>query len=244
MNINKQTELCDLPSAGKLYSGSLSSGAIELRYPTTEQEDILTNSNYIKQGTVIDKLLQSVIATEGFNYKDLLSGDKNSIMVATRILLYGSEYKFTVTNPYDETKVPITINLGELKEQKLGIEPLTLGVNEFEFTTPKGDKLTFKMLTHGDEDNIEAEIKGLKKIKPNESKSVTTRLVHTILSINGKKDQASIREYVKTMSAHDARALREYINKNSPNVELKWEYDFGNGIEEVSVPVTTEFFWP
>lgn len=246
MDINKFTEECILPSEGKLYKGILASGSIQIKYPTAEQEDILTNSNYIKQEIVIDKLLQSVIETKGFEYKDLLTGDKNVIMVSTRILLYGKDYKFSVTNPLNpEDKIIVTVDLTTLKEKKLVIEPIESNTNEFEFTTPfGGDKLTFKMLTHGDEEKIDIEIKNLRKIRPNESKAVTTRLAYTILSVNGKRDTQTIREYISKIRSQDSKALREYINDNSPNIELNYSYDFGKGIQEESMPITTDFFWP
>ena len=57
------TEEIELPSKGLLYSSDspLSSGKIELKYMTAKEEDILMNTNYINNGTVIDKLLQSLI---------------------------------------------------------------------------------------------------------------------------------------------------------------------------------------
>ena len=48
---------------------------------TAKEEDILTNQNYIQKGTVIDKLLQSLIVTP-IDYNDLLTGDKNAILIA------------------------------------------------------------------------------------------------------------------------------------------------------------------
>ena len=52
------TEEVTLPSKGLLYpEGSpLKKGVIEMKYMTAREEDILTNQNYIKGGTVIDKL--------------------------------------------------------------------------------------------------------------------------------------------------------------------------------------------
>ena len=90
------TETVELPSKGILYSedNPLSSGKIEMKYMTAREEDILTNQNYIRQGVVIDKLLQSLIKSN-INYNDLLIGDKNAIMIAARILAYGSSYEFT-----------------------------------------------------------------------------------------------------------------------------------------------------
>ena len=71
------SEEVTLPSKGLLYpEGSpLRSGVIEMKYMTAREEDILTNQNYIKNGTVIDKLLQSLILSP-INYNDLLIGDK------------------------------------------------------------------------------------------------------------------------------------------------------------------------
>ena len=81
------TETVVLPSKGLLYpkDNPLSSGDIEIKYMSAKEEDILTNQSYIKDGTVLDKLLKSLIVTK-INYNDLLTGDKNAIMIAARIL--------------------------------------------------------------------------------------------------------------------------------------------------------------
>ena len=57
------TEQVELPSRGLVYplDNPLSSGKIEMKYMTAKEEDILTNQNYIKDGSVIDKLLKSLI---------------------------------------------------------------------------------------------------------------------------------------------------------------------------------------
>ncbi len=95
------TEVIDLPSKGYLYpEGSpLRSGKLDLKYMTAASEDILTNQSYLKSGIMIDKLLQSLIATPGVNYDDILVGDKNAILYAARILGYGPEYNFKTENP-------------------------------------------------------------------------------------------------------------------------------------------------
>ena len=84
---NLPTETVELPSKGLLYpeSSPLSSGTIEMKYMTAKEEDILTNTNYIKQGTAINKLLKSLIVNKDVNFSELLIGDKNAIMVAARI---------------------------------------------------------------------------------------------------------------------------------------------------------------
>ena len=94
------TEEVTLPSKGLLYpEGSpLRKGVIEMKYMTAKEEDILTNQNYIANGTVIDKLIKSLIVSK-FDYNDLLIGDKNAILITSRILGYGQEYSFNFTNP-------------------------------------------------------------------------------------------------------------------------------------------------
>jgi hypothetical protein len=81
------TEQIDLPSKGLIYSpeSPLSKGTIEMKYMTAKEEDILSNANFIRNGTVIDKLLQSMIVTPDIDYNMLLNGDKNAILIAARI---------------------------------------------------------------------------------------------------------------------------------------------------------------
>ena len=93
------TETVELPSKGILYpkESPLAQGKIEMKYMTAREEDILTNQNYIRQGTVIQKLLESMIVTEGIDYNDLLMGDKDAILLAARILGYGKNYDIRYT---------------------------------------------------------------------------------------------------------------------------------------------------
>ncbi len=125
-----------------------------------KEEDILTNVNYIKSGIVIDKLLQSLIVTP-IDYNELLIGDKNAILVAARVLGYGKDYNINYGGK------EITIDLSKLEDKIIDESLYKRGINEFPFTLPhSGNNITFKLLTHGDEQKIEAEIKGLQKINP------------------------------------------------------------------------------
>ena len=88
-----QTETIELPSKGLIYpeDNPLSSGKVEIKYMTAKEEDILSNQTYIQNGTVLEKLLESVIVSK-INLKDLIIGDNNAVLIATRILGYGADY--------------------------------------------------------------------------------------------------------------------------------------------------------
>jgi hypothetical protein len=236
------TEQVTLPSKGLLYpkESPLAKGEIEMKYMTAKEEDILTNANYLKNGTVIDKLLQALIVTD-INYNDLLVGDKNAILIAARILGYGKDYSVTYNG------VETVVDLTQLGEKTVDYSLFKAGSNEFTFTLPKsGNTITFKLLTHGDEQKIDAEIKGLQKVNPNSSTDLTTRMKYIITSINGDRDQKSIRDFIDTfLLAPDARSLRQYYNQISPDIDMKYipsnEDYVGEGVE---IPISFNFFWP
>ena len=77
------TEVLSLPSQGLLYpeDSPLRSGTIDVKYMTAKEEDILTSTNLIAQGKVIERLLESVIVTPNVKLDDLLVGDKNAVMI-------------------------------------------------------------------------------------------------------------------------------------------------------------------
>ena len=233
------TETIELPSKGLLYpeDSELAKGTVEIKYMTAKEEDILTNQSYIKDGTVLDKLMKSLIVTE-CDYNDLLIGDKNAIMVASRVLGYGGKYKFDYLGEEQEIDLALVENK-ELKE-----ELFQNRVNEFSFTLPYSkNEVTFKLLTQKDEQAITRELNGLKKIKKDHSPELTTRLKYLITSIEGKRDTKDIRNFVDNyLLAKDSRALREYIKEIQPDVDLTFFPD--DGTNRVNIPIGISFFWP
>ena len=232
------TEIVDLPSKGLLYAedSPLKSGTIEMKYMTAKEEDILTNQNYIQKGTVIDKLLQALIVDKNVKYSELLVGDKNAILVAARILGYGKDYEF------DYLGVKETVDLSQIANKELHPDVAKATKNEFSFTTPStGDTFTFKLLTHGDELNVQKEIEGLKKINKESSAELSTRLKYMITSVNG--DEKAVRSFVDNQFlARDSRAFRKHIAEIQPDVDLRF---YPDGVEEgVDIPIGVTFLWP
>jgi len=242
------TEEVTLPSKGLLYpEGSpLKKGVIEMKYMTAKEEDILTNINLIKSGTVLDKLLQSLIVTP-IDYKNLLVGDKNAILIAARILGYGPEYDIMLNHPETGIESKATIDLTELEDKEIDVSTSVEGRNEFSFTLPTSKKeITFKLLTHEDETKIEQEIKGLEKLNRRGFEG-TTKLKHVILSIEGNYDKKTVREFIdNAFLARDSRALRNHIKDISPDVTLQANAVFEDGAVESNVmfPLGSDFFWP
>ena len=240
------TEIIELPSKGLIYplDNPLSSGTVEMSYMTSRSEDILTNQNYIRQNTVLDKLLESLIVTK-ININDLVLGDKNALMIASKILGYGKDYTFKTINSNGDY-VDKTIDLTTLKDKNLNPEDLIQErVNEFRFTLPhSGNEITFKLLTHGDEKKIEEEIKGLQKLFPNSVPAdLSTRYKYIITSVNGDREKSTIREFVdKGLLARDSRELRNEIKRVQHDVELVY-YEEGE-VEGTRIPINASFFWP
>jgi hypothetical protein len=242
------TETITLPSKGLLYSAEnpLSKGEIEMSYMSAKHEDILTNMNYIKNGTAIDKLLQALVVTP-INFDDLIVGDKNAILIAARILGYGKDYPIRFFNTSTRAEDDYTIDLTTLNEKEIDQSLFTSGKNEFMFTLPQSkNNITFKFLTGGDEKKITQEINGLKKLYPNDSFDLTTRLKYMITSVEGSRETKDIREFVDNyLTAQDSRAFREYYAKSMPDINLDITVEKDEYTQEgVTVPIGINFFWP
>ena len=186
------SEIVELPSQGHFYDSSspLSNGTINLKIMTAKEEDILTNQNYIKKGIVLDKLIESLIVDKDIKLDDLLLGDKNAVFVATRRFAYGDSYgPLQIKCPSCRENNECTFNLGELKYKDIDLSKYPSGSNKFDIELPYCKKtVTCKLLTSGDEKQIENETKMLQKIKTGSTSDVTTRLRYTIVAVNGNTD--------------------------------------------------------
>lgn len=240
------TEIIELPSKGLVYpkENPLSSGKIEMRYMSAKDEDILTNSNFIQQGTVFDRLFQSMIVSK-INYDDLISGDKNAIVIAARILGYGKNLPLKMAHPITGVEEEIVVDLTTLKEKQIDYSVFNNG-NEISYSLPNtSNKVTFKILTHADEKAISKDIAAMKKA--NISSEMTLRLKKQILSVNGDSDKKTISHFVDNgLLAMDSIALRTYMKEISPDLDMSFTFEGSDGYiqEGVTLPVTLSFFYP
>ena len=240
---NFPTEEVELPSKGLVYpeDSPLASGKVTMKYMTAKEEDIITNQNYIQKGTTIDHLLNALIVTPGVKQDDLITGDKNAVLIAARILGYGANYKFEYLGD------TVEVDLSALENKEIDYSLIEGRTNEFEFTLPHTQTpITYRLLTGKIEKQIDGELKGLAKINKIKSAEMSTRMKHLIVSVNGDSDRKTVRQFVdNSLLARDAKALRDHIAKIQPDINIKFDYEDYNGdIVEREIPITSGFFFP
>ncbi len=242
---NFPTETIDLPSGGKFYpEGSpLRNGKVDVKYMTAKEEDILTSTNLIQKGTVLDKLLESLIVTKGVKPEDLLAGDLNAVMVASRILAYGKDYEVQLPCNSCGKRFDYTIDL-----TKLDTTNPEVNSNNGEFTVnlPTGIQVSFRLLTRKDEKAIEQEVEAIKKIDNTVQGDTPTRLSYMITAVNGNRDKKVIREFSESMIIRDLRAFREEVKKVTPDVnfDLTVTCTLCETSVKARMPFGASFFWP
>jgi hypothetical protein len=245
------TEIIDLPSQGHFYTADnpLSSGGVEVKMITAKEEDILTNTNLIKKGQVLDKLLESVLINKKIKIEDFLISDMNAVYIGLRRLAYGDDYgPLNITCPScKEENKEITVDLGKLKYKEMDFSKFEKNVNSFSFVLPFSKKtITFKLLTSKDESLIDTEIKINTKLKLGNN-DLTARLKYIITSVDGQSDKAVIRKFVdEELLSKDSFEFRKYIKEVTPIIDMGYAFtcQHCNSDERVTVPMTAQFFWP
>jgi hypothetical protein len=246
------TEVITLPSKGLVYpeSNPLSKGEVEIKYMTAREEDILASQNLIRKGVVLDKLFESVVVSKDVNPDDIFIGDKNAILLATRILGYGPEYKVEVTDPFTLAQQDVSIDLSKVQTKEVSDDLLNRN-NVYEFELPVSKKkIKFKLLTHKDEKDINVEIQALNRLTKGDevvSQDVSTRMRYMIQEVDGNTDRGFINKWVKNgLLARDSREFKKYIREISPDLDLKYEFtsDITGETEALDIPFGAGFFYP
>jgi hypothetical protein len=239
-----------LPSKGLLYEvvNPLSKGTVEMKFMTTKEENILTTESYIKQGVVIDKFLQSMVISPKFNYDSLLIGDKDALIVASRIYGYGEIYPIEVTTPSGK-KQKVEINLEEIENKEVDESLFTTGENRFNYAVNGRNgkfEIEFKLLTVGDQKKIDERLKKY-KTAGKEDRQISARLQQMITSVNGNSDANFIQVFVENdFLAKDSRAFRDYVSKlqPGPNMEIELTDEETGDSFRTQITIGPNFFWP
>lgn len=244
-----------LPSRGRVYppgSPLHNVTEVQLKAMTVQEENILTSKALIKKGTVITELIKSCMVNKVVDVGEMLSGDRNTLMVAIRSEGYGNEYEVGVKcqGCGEEAKQTFDLNSFELK--MLDIEPVSPGANEFPFDLPVSKaKVTFRFLTGRDEEDILAVQESRKKLvkagaTPVDD-SLALQIQYALVSVDGDTNKNNISNFVRNMRARDSRDFRSYISDHQPGIKMERQIvcPLCQHVEpEVSMPIGVGFFWP
>lgn len=241
-------EVISLPSKGLVYpeTNPLSKGEVTVKMMTAKEEDILTSASLIKKGIQLDKLLEAIVVEPGVNVNDLIIGDKNAILISSRILAFGPEYEVTINDPEDNQPTNVTIDLSKIKIKEIDTSILNRN-NEYEFQLPISKVVVkFKILTHGDEISINKDIEASQKTLK-QGNEITTRWRRVITEVDGNRDFGYISNFVSNqLLAGDSKALRKYIGSMTPDLDLSFDYTspVTGETEALKIPFGIGFFYP
>tara|TARA_R110002096_G_scaffold212088_1_gene399397 strand:+ start:18 stop:878 length:861 start_codon:yes stop_codon:yes gene_type:complete len=249
------TEFVELPSRGRYYPEKHplhGKEEVEIRHMTAKDEDILTSETLIKKGIAVDRLLQNVLVDKGIAAADMLVGDKNALVVATRITGYGPEYNTQLNCPscFKTVAYSFDLDLGKLygaTEEDIREHEMTMvspGVFEMEVPISKA-MVGVRLMTGRDEDYLIKLSESKKKQKLPEA-PLTDQLRRMIVSVNGDSSNEVINDFVNHMPARDSRYLRAKYYKVVPDIDLAQEFECAScgHAQELEVPFTVDFFWP
>jgi len=239
-----------LPSLGLIYPLDHplnNQKVVDIRGMTTREEDILMSKALIRKGTVITELIKSCMVTPNVDVQSLIGGDRNALMVSVRILGYGSLYEGEAVCPSCGHKNTIAVELNALDIKELEVEPVMPNENRFAFFLPRsGKNIEFKFITGREEEEMLAAMEMRKKKGISVDSVITTRLQYSIISVEGATDKATINNFISFMPAMDSAALRSYMDKVEPGVDMKFDFTCKecNHYEEMPLPLGPTFFWP
>ena len=241
------TEIISLPSKGLCYpeGSALSKGEITIKLMTAKEEDILTSTNLIKKGIQLDKLLESIVVEPGVHINDLLVGDKNAILVTSRMLAFGPDYQISIRDNGSGQNVEVNVDLSQIQVKEID-ESLLNKNNEYEYTLPVSKTtIKFKLLTHGDELAINKDIEATEKVLK-QGNEITARYRRIIVEVDGNRDLGYISNFVSNqLLAGDSRGLRKYMKSITPDLDLTFNYEHSDGeMEALRIPFGLNFFYP
>ena len=225
-------ELVRLASGGDIYpeSNPLRKGIIEMRYMTAYDEDILTNASFMREGVVLDKLLEALIVSD-IDYNTVARVDKDSLLITARIVSYGKDYPVTVADPKTGTALDRVVDLSKLKPIPFKLSADKNG--EFEYEVNDTTKIKFKFASSDILESID------------EAELISGLLTKTITQVNDSRKSADIEKFIRyEFLAKDARKFRNYIAKNSPKINYEYEFEGeAGGTFLATFQIGSDFFW-
>jgi hypothetical protein len=245
------TEFVDVPSKGLLYSPDhplYGVDTIEIKHMTAKEEDLLTSEALIRKGLALDRLLQSVIVDSSIKVNDLLVGDKNALLIATRITGYGPHYNTTITCPSCAEKKEDNIDLATLSLKEANLPENASLTDEGTYIVSFEDfklDVEIRLLKGSDEQEVGQRRQKRRKLKLPET-NITDQLEAMIVSVNGFTERTAIKQFCEACPASISRQIRTAYEEAMPDLDLTHEFECDNCgyMGKVGMPLTAAFFWP
>ena len=245
------TEFVELPSQGRFYpQGHPLHGkdSIELRQMTAKEEDMLTSRTLLKKGVALDRVIASIIVDKSIDPDSLLVGDRNAIIIATRVAGYGHMYETKVACPNCSTIQEYSFNLNHANISD-GSDAKDLGVKfndngTFNVTLPVTNvDVCFRLLNGRDEKTFLNGMQADKKTK--NEKNITRQIAAIIVSLNEDSSIQAKQYFIDNVPSLDSRHLRLAYRLAAPNIDLTQQFECSEcGHEqEMEVPLSADFFW-
>jgi predicted RNA-binding Zn-ribbon protein involved in translation (DUF1610 family) len=246
MEFKVPTEEVTLPSMGAFYPNNKKS--VTIKYLTAEEDDILYSPDLIKSGKVLDVLLDKAVIDKDLRPENMLSGDRNYLLVEIRKTGLGNDYvPGEVQCPSCGQVHEPTIDLSKLGAKPLEIMPDSDGEYETELPIMKM-RIRFRLLTGVDEKRLGklAEVKGKKNGGIRVSKLVTEKYVMQIMEVNGNRDKLYIKKFIAAMPMKDSMYFREYVRRIEPGLDLSYEFECPacGELDVKDIPITPKLFYP
>ena len=245
------TEFVELPSQGRFYSqGHPLHGqdSIEIRQMTAKEEDMLTSRTLLKKGVALDRVISSLIVNKAIDPDSLLVGDRNAIIISTRVSGYGNMYETKVSCPACGTKQDYSFDLNQANIYD-GADARELGVKTnddgtFNISLPRtGVDVQFRLLNGRDEKTFLSGMQSDKKTKS--EKNITRQLAAIVVSLNGDNSMQAKQYFIDNVPSIDSRHLRLAYRLSAPNVDLTQHFQCVecSHEQEMEVPLSADFFW-
>ncbi len=245
-----------LPSQGAFYNGGIPNGIVRVRAMGIHAEKILATQRLAQTGQSIDYLFEHCVQVpDGFDVRDLLSGDRVFLLYVIRGITHGNTYEFTMKCPNCGTISTHMYDLNNLAytmrgpDQMLGEEPFRVDLPYFSKTVGKKCYVLVRFLRGRDVSDVANRARFNRKVhgKPprlvgakTESRSTNVVIDETLtenlnLVIKGfgfdgdakgaVGDPVQIKHLVDRLHARDTATIREFLKEKSPGIDTEIEID-------------------
>lgn len=235
----------DLPSGGLFYNGKSS---VTVKYLTAAEDDILFSPELIQKNKAIDALLDAVVQDRDLRPSDMLTGDRNYLVMFIRRTGFGDMYDTgAMMCPSCGHIHSPEVDLSQLKMKELMYQPDENGWYGVKMPTMKVN-VKFRFLTGKDEDYLSKKMTAsAKKVGGVRVPAILTeKYLLQIMEVDGQTDKIFIKSFIDAMPMMDSHFFREYVAQIEPGIDLNYAFECPScgHVHERDIPIGPKLFYP